>query len=165
MVHPCCYRKPAHLQSSTGFISTSKGRYCVYNVHVYMWCLLAMAKGAFTQDASSSVIDAWHVVLILAWHWLGDKMLYGAMLTNISKLLRHCQSWVDESVWLLGIFHITDTSYMYHVSVMFYFLNALWSSDTIWRRRSESTLAQVMACCLTAPSHYLNQCWLIISKV
>ena len=25
-------------------------------------------------------------------------------------------------------------------------------------------LAQVIACCLTAPSHYLNQCWLIISK-
>ena len=24
-----------------------------------------------------------------------------------------------------------------------------------------SILAQVMACCLTAPSHYLNQCWLI----
>ena len=23
-----------------------------------------------------------------------------------------------------------------------------------------STLTQVMACCLTAPSHYLNQCWL-----
>ena len=31
--------------------------------------------------------------------------------------------------------------------------------------KSESTLAQVMACCLMAPSHYLNQCWLIISKV
>ena len=28
-----------------------------------------------------------------------------------------------------------------------------------------STLVQVMACCLTAPSHYLNQCWLIISEV
>ena len=27
-----------------------------------------------------------------------------------------------------------------------------------------NSLAQVMACCLTAPSHYLNQCWLI-SKV
>ena len=26
-------------------------------------------------------------------------------------------------------------------------------------------LAQVMACCLTAPSHYLNQCLLIISEV
>ena len=45
-------------------------------------------------------------------------------------------------------------------------INSLWSSDTtIWRQRSESTLAQVMACCLTAPSHYLNQCWLIISEV
>ena len=45
----------------------------------------------------------------------------------------------------------------------------LWSptlrpSDAIWRHKSGSTLAQVMACCLTAPSHCLNQCWLIISK-
>ena len=44
-------------------------------------------------------------------------------------------------------------------------LNSLRPSDAIWRHRSWSTLAQVMACCLTAPSHYLNQCWLIISKV
>ena len=28
-----------------------------------------------------------------------------------------------------------------------------------------STLVQVMARCLTAPSHYLNRCWLIVSKV
>ena len=32
-----------------------------------------------------------------------------------------------------------------------------------WRHRSGSTLAQVMSCSLTAPSHYLNQCWLISS--
>ena len=38
----------------------------------------------------------------------------------------------------------------------------LWASDTIWWHRSGSTLAQVMACCLTVPSHYLNKCWLII---
>ena len=41
----------------------------------------------------------------------------------------------------------------------------LWPNDSIWRRKSGSALAQVMACCLTAPSHYLNQCWLIISEV
>ena len=34
-----------------------------------------------------------------------------------------------------------------------------------WRQRSGSKLAQAMACCLPAPSHYMNQCWLIISKV
>ena len=42
-------------------------------------------------------------------------------------------------------------------------LNTLWSFNTIWRQRSGSTLTQVMACWLTAPSHYLSQCWLIIS--
>ena len=41
--------------------------------------------------------------------------------------------------------------------------NSLRPSDTIWRHRSMSTLAQIMVCCLTAPSHYLNQCWLIKS--
>ena len=30
---------------------------------------------------------------------------------------------------------------------------------------SGSILAQVMTCCLMAPSHYLNQYWLVISKV
>ena len=44
-------------------------------------------------------------------------------------------------------------------------LYSLWPSDVIWRQGSSSTLAQVMACCLTAPSHYLNQCWLRISEV
>ena len=37
--------------------------------------------------------------------------------------------------------------------------------DATWQHRSGSILALVMACCLTAPSHYLNQCWLIICNV
>ena len=36
-----------------------------------------------------------------------------------------------------------------------------WPSDTILHRRFWWTLP----CCLTAPSHYRNRCWLIISKV
>ena len=44
-------------------------------------------------------------------------------------------------------------------------VNSLWPSDAIWRDRSMSTLAHVMAWCLMAPSHYMNQCWLIISQV
>ena len=44
-------------------------------------------------------------------------------------------------------------------------VNSLWPSDVIWWQGSRLTLAQVMACCLTAPSHYLNQYWLIISEV
>ena len=44
-------------------------------------------------------------------------------------------------------------------------VNSLGPSDAISRHISGLTLAQVMACCLTAPSHYLNQCWPIISHV
>ena len=44
-------------------------------------------------------------------------------------------------------------------------IHSLWPSDVIRRQGTGSTLAQVMACCLTAPIHYLNQCWLSISKV
>ena len=44
-------------------------------------------------------------------------------------------------------------------------VNSLGPSDAIWQHRSRSTLVQVMACCLMAPTHYLNQCWLIFSKV
>ena len=40
-----------------------------------------------------------------------------------------------------------------------------WGLVTPFGDRSGSALAQVVACCLTAPSHYLNQCWFIISKV
>ena len=40
--------------------------------------------------------------------------------------------------------------------------NSLQPSIINCQSRSESTLAQVMACCLMAPSHYQNQCWLLI---
>ena len=45
------------------------------------------------------------------------------------------------------------------------FVNSLGPSNAIWWQKTGSTLAQVKACCLMAPSHYLNQCWLIISEV
>ena len=37
-----------------------------------------------------------------------------------------------------------------------------WPGDAIWRHRSGSTLGQVMAWSIAAPSHYMNQCWCII---
>ena len=43
--------------------------------------------------------------------------------------------------------------------------NTFWPSDAIWRQKSGSKLVHIMACCLTAPNHYLNHWWLIISKV
>ena len=42
-------------------------------------------------------------------------------------------------------------------------INSLWSSEVIWWQRSGSTLAYILACCLTVPRPYPNQCWLIIN--
>ena len=50
--------------------------------------------------------------------------------------------------------------YIFRVSL----LNS-WPSNATWWHRLWPTLAQVMACCLETPSHYLNQYWLIITKV
>ena len=44
-------------------------------------------------------------------------------------------------------------------------VNSSWPCDATWRHKPGSTLVQTMACCLTPPSHYLNQCWLTIRKV
>ena len=35
---------------------------------------------------------------------------------------------------------------------------SLWPSDGIWRHGPGSLLAHAIACCLTAPGQYLNQC-------
>ena len=49
--------------------------------------------------------------------------------------------------------------------IILYFINSLRPSDAIWLQGYGSTLVQVMACCLTAPSHYLDQRWLFFCKV
>ena len=45
------------------------------------------------------------------------------------------------------------------------FIFWLWFNDAICHHRSGSILVQVMACCLAAPSHYMNHCWLAICEV
>ena len=76
------------------------------------------------------------LVQIMAWCQMGDKQL-------------------SETVMVSLLICVTRPQWV----------NSLWLSDTIWWHKSGSTLAQVIACCLTASSHYLYQCWLIISKV
>ena len=38
----------------------------------------------------------------------------------------------------------------------------LWPSGAIWLHRDDLILVWVMAWCHQAPSHYLNQCWLMV---
>ena len=78
------------------------------------------------------------------------------------------QCWLG--MWVFGGIHLRGISQEAHEHDPLHLLedytfNSLGPSDAIWPQISGSTLAQVMACCLMAPSHYLNQCWLMISEV
>ena len=86
-------------------------------------------------------------------------LIYFYLWQNWCTIIAHIESQVlppDKS-----LFFIIDTwssgHHLYSTHI-----NSVWPSDAIWLHCSGSTLAQVMAWCLTAPSHYLNQCWLII---
>ena len=59
--------------------------------------------------------------------------------------------------------HLVNDTHLIWSSIEW--VNSLWPCDVIWWHESVSTLAQVMAWCLTAPSHYLKQCWLVICAV
>ena len=58
----------------------------------------------------------------------------------------------------------TNTGSSHRQRLAILVINSLWPGDAIWWYLSGSTLAQVMACCLTAPSHYPNQYWLTIGE-
>ena len=83
---------------------------------------------------------------------------------DVTVMLIWC--WGQKIPWLLGRNHSCwCLGSLRRQVIRSQCINSLWPSDDIWRQRYGSTLAQVMACCLTAPSHYLNQWWLIISEV
>ena len=86
-------------------------------------------------------------------HWILGKI------TSVLTMFLNTISWLTAST--LPVKMPSDL----FIRILFIFINSLGLNDAIWRQRSGSTLAQVMACCLTAPSHYLNQCWLFIRKV
>ena len=123
--------------------------------------------------------------------WLRPVSPYGVTRPQWIKWFYPCPSQLKHNVMLYmfclsillslcsSLIHISHRHWLCHeyllliIARLWVFLyivkalefNSLWPSDTIWWQRSGSTLVQVMACCLTAPSYYLNHCWLIISKV
>ena len=80
------------------------------------------------------------------------------------------QSWMIVFLPVVKEMHAISCNVLQHVqgAVLFvcslkkiWRINSLWSRDAIWRHRSRSTLVQIIACCLTAPCHYLKLCWII----
>ena len=77
-----------------------------------------------------------------------NKILYDTFLNGIQQwvIMRHIAEYQSEKTEILV--SIAAEPHIFHQLIVAY-----------WRH------TQVMAWCLTAPSHYLNQCWLLISEV
>ena len=86
--------------------------------------------------------------------WMASTTICTQLLTDL------CSVW-KINIYSCPISFLVDIMY----DIERFVINSLWLSDGMLQHRYWSTLAQVMACCLMAPSHYLNQCWLIMKGI
>ena len=122
-----------------------------------------------TLRAVSSAIQCIHSAVF--WCTEEDRALYDILSeSTFAAFALQCEAGMYPNLSLSCWIYIRKLQIYLHFiaiinTVMSEEVNSLWPSDSIWRHRSMSTLAQIMASCLTAPSHYLSQCWLMISEV
>ena len=112
---------------------------------------------------------------VMAWSlraiaWINDlsSMTYhqwGPSAFNWEQFYRHCLGITHYKLFENYIFENTTISHKNNDLMRTEIWSYLLLGDVIWRHGTRSTLAQVMACCLSAPRQYLNQCWLIICAV
>ena len=105
-----------------------------------------------------SVIDGWGISCELALRRMSlDFTYYKSTLVQVMAWCHQATSHYLSQCWprFMSPHGVTRPQWV----------NSLWPNDVIWQHWSGSTLAQVIACCLMAPSHYLNHYWLIIKDV
>ena len=96
------------------------------------------------------------------WFNVHDKHLQIANKKQLGDIIKQC---IIGVLPILYQIYWKNSVFYWLQSKILLFVNTLWRSDAIWRHRSGSALAQVMAWCHQAISHCLNQCWAIIRGV
>ena len=76
-----------------------------------------------------------------------------------------CQNWTNISPMLMASGGYWLNSKLTHLIMFTALTHCCLVTPYGVIDQDQPTLAKVMACCLTASSPYLNQCWLIISEV
>ena len=91
-------------------------------------------------------------------------LILNMLFHRISPGLQSKLAWCDEISYCLLKLYMFTKDQTSETDTWLYAFNSVWPGDAIWSHRPGSTLPQVMACCLTAPSHHLNQCYYLINK-
>ena len=127
----CCV-----LAISLPFLWTSTGYHKMVTIKLHMVVLFKVIWGlGFELHLKSNIIR----------HRLSVKISQ----KHVFDRYKHCL-WLKNRYLIINVRILAGRSR----------INSSWPSDAIWRYKSGSTLAQLMAYSLTAPNHYLNQCWL-----
>ena len=118
----------------------------------------------------------WHVLsqLLSLLHNIGNNKQSGDIKYSILVYIKRLYKWLNSAILLQHVYTnwiytwfccaLLCICYILYPNRSMDLFNSLWLSGAIFIHRMGSTMAQVMTCCLMASSHYLNQCWLIISK-
>ena len=123
------------------------------NIMVADGLVMQCTRVMLTLTTWDSWIGCWSVLLLL--------MPRGQSISLVASIILAYYSLYPTShhKWLLLIRRHSGTKINFGRKCVSFCPN-----DIIWLHKSGSTLPQVMAWCLMARSHYLNQHWLIICK-
>ena len=104
--------------------------------------------------------------VILSYHWNRELRTYLWVLWAVCLNVSWFVCCISDTVTFTLVHNMSDidrwlAARKHHTSPTVSTYNSLWPGDAIWWHKSSSTTDQRMACCLTASSHYQNQCWLI----
>ena len=109
-----------------------------------MWPAISTVNVDLSSQHYKRILPLCFITLYQLMNWCPRAIL----LTKINSISHGLNAWICN-----------------YMNIKMWLINTMWPSDTIWWNITGSTLAQVMACCLTASSHYPNQCWLLISEI
>ena len=117
------------------------------------------------------------LVQIMAWRRSGNKPLFETMMVILPTYICVTRpQWVKRHCIVSGIFQLNVANIILANAlapcitrssagtILLTDINSFWPSGAI---RQERIGWRLKSCCLAfaAPNHYLNQCWIIISKV
>ena len=108
------------------------------------------------RSASIGIISPARFVNVL---WLSDAIRRHSPSSSLIRAMASV-AWRQAIIWTnAGLISVENVIFLWVTSAKVICQNHRLTH--CGRHRSVWTLAKLMACCLTTPSHYLNQCWLI----
>ena len=126
----------------------------------FIWNFMRIVRSNFIWNLLSSDNMEFHYISACwtnQFYWI----LRGKMMHGYRRIIHFGFEYGGLPVIVMGDPVMGENQWQTHHTA---WVHSLRRSDAIWWQWSWTTLVQVMAC-LTTPSHYLEQSWLITPKV